>query len=44
MTICTLRHNAAADAFASAELLLRLRAMAARQGRVGFDALVRTDD
>jgi len=39
---CTLRHNAAADAFASAELLLRLRAMAARQGRVGFDALVRT--
>ena len=39
---CTLRHNAAADALASAELLLRLRAMAARQGRIGFDALVRT--
>ncbi len=39
---CALRHNAAADALASAELLLRLRAMAARQGRIGFDALVRT--
>jgi DNA polymerase-3 subunit epsilon len=39
---CPLRHNAAADALASAELLLRLRAMAARQGRIGFDALVRT--
>lgn len=39
---CALRHNAAADALASAELLLRLRAMAARQGRFGFDALVRT--
>lgn len=39
---CASRHNAAADALASAELLLRLRAMAARQGRVGFDALVRT--
>jgi DNA polymerase-3 subunit epsilon len=39
---CTLRHNAAADALSSAELLLTLRAIAARQGRAGFDALVRT--
>ena len=39
---CSLRHNAAADALATAELLLRLRARGARQGRVGFDALVRT--
>lgn len=39
---CTSRHNAAADALATAELLLRLRAIAARQGQVGFDALVRT--
>jgi DNA polymerase-3 subunit epsilon len=39
---CTVRHNAAADALATAELLLRLRAIAAKQGRIGFDALVRT--
>ena len=38
---CMSRHNAAADALATAELLLRLRALAARQGQVGFDALVR---
>ena len=38
---CTIRHNAAADALATAELLLRLRAIAARQGVVGFDGLVR---
>jgi DNA polymerase-3 subunit epsilon len=38
---CTIRHNAAADALATAELLLRLRAIAARQGVFGFDALVR---
>jgi DNA polymerase-3 subunit epsilon len=39
---CAIRHNAAADALATAELLLRLRAIAAKQGRVGFDALVKT--
>ncbi len=39
---CAVRHNAAADALATAELLLRLRAIAAKQGRIGFDALVRT--
>ena len=39
---CASRHNAAADALATAELLLRLRAIAARQGQVGFDALLRT--
>ena len=38
---CTIRHNAAADALATAELLLRLRAMAAKQGVRGFAALVR---
>lgn len=38
---CTVRHNAAADAFATAELLLRLRAMGARQGARGFEALVK---
>ena len=38
---CTIRHNAAADALATAELLLRLRAIAAKQGARGFDALVR---
>jgi len=38
---CTIRHNAAADALATAELLLELRAIAARQGTRGFDALVR---
>jgi DNA polymerase III subunit epsilon len=36
---CTVRHNAAADAFATAELLLRLRALASLQGARGFDAL-----
>ena len=39
---CATRHNAAADALATAELLLRLRSIAAKQGRIGFDALVRT--
>jgi DNA polymerase-3 subunit epsilon len=39
---CELRHNAAADALATAELLLRLRAIAARQGSTGFAALART--
>ena len=39
---CATRHNAAADALATAELLLRLRAIAAKQGRIGFDALLRT--
>jgi len=38
---CTIRHNAAADALATAELLLRLRAIAAKQGLRGFAALVR---
>jgi DNA polymerase-3 subunit epsilon len=38
---CTIRHNAAADALATAELLLRLRALAARQGTRGFDALLK---
>jgi DNA polymerase-3 subunit epsilon len=38
---CLSRHNAAGDAFATAELLLRLRTDAARQGARGFDALVR---
>jgi len=36
---CTIRHNAAADALATAELLLRLKALAAKQGARGFDAL-----
>jgi len=36
---CSVRHNAAADAFATAELLLRLKSMASRQGARGFDAL-----
>lgn len=35
------RHNAAADALATAELLLRLRARAAGQGVRGFGALAR---
>ena len=35
------RHHAAADALATAELLLRLRAIAAAQGDRGFDALAR---
>jgi len=39
---CTIRHNAASDALATAELLLRLRAIAARQGTRGFAALVKT--
>ncbi len=38
---CTIRHNAASDALATAELLLRLRALAAKQGTRGFDALIR---
>ena len=38
---CTIRHNAAADALATAELLLRLRAIADAQGARGFDALVK---
>ena len=37
---CPGRHNAASDAIASAELLLRLRAKAATQGAVGFKQLV----
>jgi len=36
---CTIRHNAAADALATAELLLRLRSIAATQGAYGFEAL-----
>jgi DNA polymerase-3 subunit epsilon len=36
---CTIRHNAAADALATAELLLRLRALAAAEGARGFAAL-----
>ena len=39
---CASRHNAASDALATAELLLRLRAIAAAQGVRGFDALVKT--
>jgi len=35
------RHSAAGDALATAELLLRLRAMARAQGAIGFDALAR---
>jgi DNA polymerase III subunit epsilon len=38
---CTIRHNAAADALATAELLLRLRAIAAKQGVRGFAAMAR---
>ena len=37
-----IRHNAASDALATAELLLRLRAIAAGQGRHGFEALLMT--
>ncbi len=37
---CAMRHNAASDALATAELLLRLRAIADAQGTRGFDALV----
>jgi DNA polymerase-3 subunit epsilon len=39
---CPLRHNAAGDALATAELFLRLRAIAAVQGQVGFSALTQT--
>ena len=39
---CSIRHNAGADALATAELLLRLRVVAASQGRIGFSALTRT--
>lgn len=35
----TARHTAAGDALATAELLLRLRALAAAEGERGFDAL-----
>jgi DNA polymerase-3 subunit epsilon len=38
---CTTRHNASADACATAQLLLYLKAKAAAQGAVGFDALLR---
>ena len=38
---CLSRHNAAADAWSTAELLLRLRAGAAAQGASGFDELCR---
>ncbi len=38
---CSNRHNAASDALATAELLLRLRSIAAKQGARGFEALVR---
>jgi len=38
---CTVRHNAAIDALATAELLLRLRSMAAKQGASGFGALAK---
>jgi DNA polymerase-3 subunit epsilon len=38
---CTIRHNAAADALATAELLLRLRVLAERQGSSGFPALLK---
>ena len=38
---CTIRHNAASDALATAELLLRLRAIAAKQATHGFGALLK---
>jgi DNA polymerase III subunit epsilon len=38
---CAARHNAASDAFATAELVLRLRAEAARQGAATLRALAR---
>ena len=38
---CANRHNAASDALATAEVLLRLQALAARQGISGFGALIR---
>lgn len=39
---CTIRHNAAADALATAELLLRLRSLAQRQGTRGYAGLMKT--
>jgi len=38
---CPVRHNAAADALATAELLLHIRARAAKQGRTDFAALLK---
>lgn len=38
---CPVRHNAAADALATAQLLLRLRALAAEQGVHGYAGLAR---
>ena len=38
---CTIRHNAAADALATAELLLRLRMVAERQGARGYSGLLK---
>ena len=38
---CPVRHNAAADAFATAEFLLHMRARAARQGHTGFASLLK---
>jgi DNA polymerase-3 subunit epsilon len=38
---CTIRHNAAADALATAELLLRLRSLAGRQGTRGHAGLMK---
>jgi len=38
---CPIRHNAAADALATAELLLHLRSRAAKQGRVDFASLLK---
>lgn len=38
---CPIRHNAAADALATAELLLHLRARAAKQGSNDFAALLK---
>jgi DNA polymerase-3 subunit epsilon len=38
---CTIRHNAASDALATAELLLRLRVLAEKQGARGYAALLK---
>jgi DNA polymerase-3 subunit epsilon len=38
---CAVRHHAAGDALATAELLLRLRALARREGATSFAGLVR---
>ena len=38
---CPIRHNAAADALATAELLLRVRARAAKEGPADFAALAK---